>query len=110
MKTLKQLNNKIIVDQFGDLDNFYNKLNELASLLPADEKLLIDEIRIYYNDLFELEDMSIEKDLRKIEGVVRENLETLKGIKIKSAVLDTVISMFEQNLDTLKDVHFINRS
>lgn len=110
MKSLKQLNNKIIIDEFGTLESFYTQLKELAKMIPEDQKQVVDEIRIYYNDLFELDDMSIEKDLRSIEGVVRSNLNTLKGIKIKSKVLYTLIIMFEKNLETLKDVKFINLS
>lgn len=109
MKSLKEINKKIILDQFGSLDNFYSQLKVLAKNVPADNKLLIDEIRIYYNDLFELDDMSIEFDLRQMENVVRDNLAHLKAMRLESNLLKTLIELFELNLESLKGVKTINQ-
>ncbi|WP_299116846.1 hypothetical protein [uncultured Winogradskyella sp.] len=99
--TLKEKNFNRIVKSFKDLDAFLFQLDRLTEEVESENKSLIIELKMYYSNLFNLNTISIEEDLKTLKDYGISNLKRLEKINIKCKALEVLIDLFYINLSTV---------
>lgn len=91
-KTLKEINREKIIEEFGDIHSFYSTMDLISSQLKGKEKLMIKEMTVYYRNLFNIKEMSLEEDVVDLANIALKNISDLESLEIQC---DTVVFLAE---------------
>lgn len=102
---LREINLQFVLEKYQSYDFFLNELDKLSAVLSGNQKHRIDNIIIYFNNLFELE-IDLHKDVLLMKHLVIDNLREFKKILLvyNSTVVIFLIDLMTYNLDYVSNI------
>lgn len=108
---LREINLKMILREYQTYEKFTQELDLISKTLPYDERHRLDNIIIYFNNLFELK-LPLAPDVLRLQDMVLDNLLFFMSIQetVNRKSLQLLIELMSFNLQYVVGVKSLTGS